>query len=91
VSRDGKTTRILDGQIFKLDGSALPAKDSATLKDGKVVVQKDGSLLPVQPRQSIMMSDGTKVFGDGSVIMKDGKKVTLSEGQTLVLDGVVRR
>lgn len=91
ATRDGRRTRILDGQIFRLDGSALPAKDTITLKDGKVVVHKDGSLLQVQPRQSIMMSDGTKVFGDGSVITKDGKKMTLTEGQIVVLEGVVTK
>ena len=91
TTKGGRRIKLLDGQIYKLDGMALPAKDTITLKDGKVMVQKDGSLLQVQPKQSVMMSDGTKVFGDGSVIMKDGKKITLTEGQLMVIEGVTTK
>ena len=87
----GKTTRLLDGQLLRIEGGTLPVKDTITLQNGQVVVQKDGSLLRVARTQRIMMSDGTKVFGNGTVIMKDGKSVRLSEGKILEVEGVVRR
>ena len=87
----GKSTRLLDGQLLRIDGGTLPAKDTVTLQNGKVIVQKDGSRLPIAKTQSIMMSDGTKVFGDGTVVGRDGKRAHLSEGQILEVEGVVRR
>ncbi len=90
TAKDGRRTRLLDGQLLELGGAVLPAKDTITLQNGKVMVQKDGSMLSVQPGQTLMMSDGTKVFGDGTILLKDGKKVTLSEGQILTVEGVVR-
>ena len=87
----GSRTRLLDGQIFKLNGIAIPAKDTVTRSDGKVIVQKDGSPLLLRPDQSMMMSDGTKVFGNGTVITSDGRSMSLTEGQILVVEGVVRR
>jgi hypothetical protein len=38
-----------------------------------------------------MMNDGTKVFGDGTVIMKDGTSRKLAEGEVLTVEGVVTR
>ena len=91
VAPSGGRTKLLDGQLLKLDGTSLKARDTVSLQGGKVVVQKDGSQLPVAPGRSVMMSDGTKVSGDGVVIKRDGTKVKLTEGQTLTIDGVVRR
>jgi len=86
---DGRSLRLLDGQMYKLDGSPVPTKDTISLKNGKVMVQKDGSAFDVPSGRSLMMNDGTKVFGDGKVIMKDGSRVTLAEGQIIVVTGVV--
>jgi hypothetical protein len=86
----GKRSRLLDGQWFKLDGSTIPARDNITLRDGKVVVQKDGSLMTVQPGRSLMMNDGTKVSGDGTVTKPDGSRIRLQEGKPLQIEGVVR-
>jgi hypothetical protein len=88
VARDGRRSRMLDGQWFRLDGQALPAKDTVLLKDGAVIVQKDGSTLTLRPAQSLMMNDGTKVFGNGSLVFSDGRKKVLVEGERLTLDGV---
>ena len=87
----GAKTRLLDGQLLKLAGGTLPVQDTITLRNGKVMVQKDGSSLAVGQNQSLMMSDGTKVLGDGTVIEKTGKKIKLKEGQILVVEGVTRR
>ena len=86
---DGRLRRLIDGDLLTLNGQSLPAQDTISLQNGKVVVQKDGSLLTLRPDQSIMMNDGTKAFGNGTVVAKDGSTSTLSEGQILKIEGVV--
>jgi len=54
-------------------------------------VQKDGSVLTLDPGRSIMMNDGTKVTSDGTVIMSDGRTISLAEGQIVTVEGVVRK
>lgn len=87
----GSPRRLLDGEIIRLEGGALPARDSITLLKGRVQVQKDGSTLTVNSRSSIMMNDGTKVLGDGTVIKPNGERTTLHEGEIILLEGVVRK
>ena len=91
VRPNGARVQLLDGQIFRLEGEAIPALDTVTLTDGKVRVQKDGSQFGVPANRSLMMNDGTKVFGDGKVVMRDGTVKQLNEGQILEVQGVVRR
>ena len=76
-----------DGQLFRLDGTAVAAKDTVTLKNGRVVVQKDGHMITLQPVQIMGMSDGTRVRGTGIVEKHDGTNIQLSEGQTILIDG----
>jgi len=87
----GVRSKLLDGQMFQLDGQTIAAKDTVILIAGKVRVQKDGTLFDVPPGRSLMMNDGAKVFGDGTVLMKDGTTRQLTEGVILVMEGVVRR
>ncbi|MBI1176125.1 hypothetical protein GC207_01660 [bacterium] len=91
IDQSGHPTKLLDGQLIMLSGSKIPATDTATMKDGKVVVQKDGSLITLRPAQTMMMSDGTRVTGDGTVIGKDGKTTHLGEGELVKIEGVRRR
>ena len=98
ISLDGKITprvgsarMLLDGELFRLEGGTLPARDTVTMQNGRVVVQKDGSQLVVEPERSITMNDGTKVLGDGTIIKPNGDRLTLSEGQIVTLQGVVTR
>lgn len=91
IFQDGRRLRLLDGQLLTLDGSPLPVQDTVVLGGGKVSVQKDGSIFSLRPDQSLMMSDGTKVLGNGTVIRRDGNPVTLIEGQVLVVEGVTPR
>jgi hypothetical protein len=86
---DGRSVRLLDGQMYKLDGTRIPTKDTISLQNGQVTVQKDGSVFNVAPNRSLMMNDGTKVFGDGRVLSRDGTPTTLVEGQILVVPGVI--
>lgn len=86
----GRTQRLLEGHTLRLDGNVIPAVDTITLKNGKVVVQKDGAQIPVT--SSITMNDGTKVLANGTTISFDGKKITkLKEGETITVPGPVLR
>jgi len=85
---DGQINRFLEGQIMKLDGTVLAATDTVMLKNGTVYVQKDGSQFPLRRRQSLMMNDGTKVFGTGKVAQKNGETIQLAEGQILKIKGI---
>lgn len=87
----GRLRRLLDGQLLRLNGAPIPVKDTISLQQGRVVVQKDGALLSVAKGRSLMMNDGTKVFGDGTVQRPDGTKYRLVEGQIVTVDGVVTR
>jgi len=87
--RDGRLRRLLDGQLLTLDGKAAPTTDTISLRNGKVVLFKDGGPLELRKGQTIAMSDGTKVTGDGLVTMPNGSKVTIKEGETLKISGVV--
>jgi hypothetical protein len=91
LRKDGSKFRLLDGQILRLNGAELPAIDSITLQNGKVFVQKDGSKLYVKPGTSMMMSDGTKVYGDGLIVSKDGQKTSLTEGQIVPVEGPISK
>lgn len=85
---DGKLRRLIEGQMFELNGTVVPAKDTVALLKGTVVVQKEGEQYDIQRGRTIMMNDGTKVFGDGYIVKRDGTKVALAEGQVLTLEGV---
>lgn len=84
---DGRNMRLRDGQWFRLSGTSIPLKDAATLKNGQVVMQKDGSLIPLQPVQVMGMNDGTRVHGDGTIEKYGGPTFKLREGQTILIDG----
>jgi len=85
----GKIERMLDGQLAKLDGVAIPATSTASLQDGKVVLFKDGGKIVLQPTQTMMMDDGTRISGDGKIIRRDGTTDRLKPGELFKLPGVV--
>jgi hypothetical protein len=87
----GSHARLADGQLFRMDGSPIPAKDTVTLKGGAVVVQKDGSLIRLVSNQIMGMNDGTKVQGDGFLVRPDGTVIRLYEGETVFVEGRAAR
>ena len=98
IAPDGKITpgtgsprRLMDGELFRLEGGSLPTRDTVTMQGGRVSVQKDGAKLNVEPGRSLTMNDGTKVFGDGTIVKFNGERTVVSEGQVLTLDGVITR
>lgn len=82
---------LLDGEIFLFDGSSLPVRDTIIRQNGQVKVQKDGSVIPLPAGRSIMMNDGTKVYGDGRIVKRNGEEMILREGQIITLQGVLTR
>jgi len=87
VYPDVSNAHLADGQLFQLDGTSVPTKDTVTLKDGRVVVQKSGKLISLAPSQIMGMNDGTRVRGDGSLVNRDGTTTQLREGQTVLVAG----
>jgi hypothetical protein len=87
----GGRSRIVDGQLFRLDGTTIPAKDAVTLKNGTVFVQKDATLISLQQVGIIGMNEGTAVHGDGLIRSRDGTTFRLREGQTILIEGVATR
>jgi hypothetical protein len=85
---DGNRMRLVDGQLFRLDGTAILAKDTVTLKNGRVVVQKSGKLITLLPDQIVGMNDGTRIQGDGTIHRRDGSIIPLQEGKTVTVEGV---
>jgi hypothetical protein len=79
--------RLQDGQRLGLMGEVVPALDHIMMMNGRLVLQKDGSIIPL-PAISIMgMSEGTRVTGAGLISTLSGEQFTLSDGQRLTLDG----
>ena len=85
----GKIRRMLDGQITRLDGVTFPVTDTASWQDGKVVLFKDGGKISLRPTETMMMSDGTRIGGDGTITRADGSKAMLGLDELLKLSGVV--
>ena len=86
----GRKTRLIDGQLIKLQGGKIAAVDTVTLRDGKVVIQSQGSKIELAPRRTFMMNDGTKVFGNGTLKYSDGRTKELKDGETVEVTGVQR-
>jgi hypothetical protein len=87
VATSSRLFRLQDGQMLTLEGASLPALDYVMKKDGKIVLQKDGSILAFPPSRLIIMSDGTQVRGDGTIVMQSGQTFVVEEGERLTLEG----
>jgi len=87
--RDGRLQRMLDGQLMRLDGSSVAVTDTITLKSGKVTLFKDGGHVELRHGQTMRMSDGSLVNGNGTLTRSNGTKVALKEGETIKIEGVV--
>ncbi len=83
----GFHARLLDGQLLRLDGTLIPAKDTLLFKNGHVVVQKDGTLFTLLPVQSMGLNDGSSVRGNGILQHRDGTTVQLKEGKVVLVEG----
>jgi hypothetical protein len=86
----GRNSRLVDGQLLKLDGTPIDGLDTINMNNGRVMVYKGGALISVEPASNILigMYDGTRVTGDGMVTRMDGSTKQLTEGQTIPVPGV---
>jgi hypothetical protein len=84
----GRRSRLGEGRLLTLEGTALAGLDTISLRNGKVVVHKSGALIPLQfSNQTISMYDGTRVRGDGLITSPGGTTTQLAEGQTIAVPG----
>ena len=60
-------------------------KDCVMMKDGKMMVMKDGQTMPMD--SDMTMTDGSMVMKDGTMMMKDGSKMMLKDGDRVGMDG----
>jgi hypothetical protein len=60
--------------------------DGVMMQDGKMMVMKDGKATGPMP-DSMSMSNGATVMGDGTVKMKDGTETHMKDGQMMMMDG----
>ena len=94
VSPDGKMVtarnafkRLLDGQVIRLSEPTVEATDTAQLDKGKVILYKDGGRMELRPGQVMAMSDGSRVNGNGLVMLVNGTTVSLKEGELYKFPG----
>jgi hypothetical protein len=85
---DSSRSRLQDGQLFQMDGTSIPARDTATLKNGRLVLQRGGTLISLNPSQIMGMNDGSRVHGDGQIEWPDKTMTKMVEGQTVLFQGV---
>jgi hypothetical protein len=92
VKRPGiSESRLLDGHTLLPNGTFLAAKNTVTLRKGSVVVTRGGAAYTLKPRQTMMMDDGTRIYGSGKIVYRDKRTVQLAENQIIAMDGVVAR
>jgi len=60
-------------------------KDCCMMKDGKMMLVKDGTTMPME--KDITMKNGTKCMTNGKCVMKDGKTMLMTEGQCMDMNG----
>jgi hypothetical protein len=89
---NGKERQLLEGQIINSDGtllspdgSIMPIIDHIAMKEGKVLLIKDGKASVVS--QTYTLGDGCQVQPDGFLVDKSGRRFKLLDGQLLKLDG----
>jgi hypothetical protein len=85
-------TAIFAGSIVLFALAPLPARamDGVMMKDGKMMMMKDGqATAPMSTDMS--MSDGTKVTTSGVVMMKNGTQEKLKNGEMMLMNGHVMK
>jgi hypothetical protein len=87
TTRDQRKFQLQDGQALTADGKTLPALDQVMMINGQLVLQKDGSIVPLPIVSTMGMSEGTRVKGNGMITSPNGSQFTLKEGQRIILAG----
>jgi hypothetical protein len=88
-TRPGGQSRLVDGQMVTLAGESLAGLSTISMKNGRVVVFKSATLIPLEASNVIMgMFDGTRVNAAGLVTFHDGNTLQLAENQVITVPGV---
>jgi|GEM_PF-6727932 len=66
--------------------SAEPVTDRVMMRDGAMVIIKDGTMMPLE--KEITLPSGTVVQKDGTLKKKDGSEIKLKDGQFIELPSV---
>lgn len=66
-------------------GTSVVIKDCCMLKDGKMVIQKDGKITPMET--AMTMENGTVCNTNGECTTKEGKKMMMQEGDCMEMSG----
>jgi len=61
--------------------------DGAMMKDGKMMVTKDGKSMIME--KDMTLTDGTKVMTDGKVMTPNGKVVMMKNGEMITMEGKI--
>jgi hypothetical protein len=69
---------------FSADDKVM-MKDHIMMKDGKVMMIKEGK--GMQLDKELTLTNGSKVAVDGTITMKDGTKMTMKDGDMMTMDG----
>ncbi|HEY3476127.1 MAG TPA: DUF6799 domain-containing protein [Anaerolineales bacterium] len=62
-------------------------EDSAIMQDGRVMIMKNGELIPM--KQGMTTTDGTRIMPDGTLRMADGTTRMMEEGEMMIIAGEV--
>ena len=60
-------------------------KDCCMMKDGKMMVMKNGVIMPME--KDMKMKNGTTCMTNGECKMKDGKKMMMKDGECMDMSG----
>ena len=90
IMPNGYVSVLQDGQVLNPDGRELPAWDTIQFHRGTVSLFKDGSLLTLAPHRMMMMNDGTKVWGNGTISRRT-RESNWNEVKTQLPEGAVVR
>ena len=60
-------------------------KDCCMMKNGKMMVMKDGKSMPMN--KDMKMKNGTTCMVNGECVMKDGTKMTMKDGDCMDMNG----
>ena len=76
---------IANNSFAQTKTKAATMKDCCMMKDGKMLVMKNGETMPME--KDMTMKNGTKCMTTGECTMKNGKKMMMKEGDCMEMSG----
>lgn len=76
----------LKGNPSKMPDDGMTMKqDSVMMKDGKMIIMKDGKTSPMV--EDVTLENGTKVMVDGTIVLKDATVMKMGEDDVILMTG----